>query len=77
MPERILYDEAMMLASARLKVADPELKGGEVEVIRLATTQGTIERPWGIEGGFAVVYKFRKRSGKYCALRCFWVVLAT
>ena len=32
-----------------------------------------MQRPWGIEGGFAVVYKFRTQSGAFRALRCFRV----
>ena len=73
MPERLSYDEAMLFAQARLKIADPELKQGQVEQIKIETTLGPVERPWGIEGGFAVVYKFRTRSGQHRALRCFRV----
>ncbi len=73
MPERLAYDEAMQFSAIRLKIQDPELKQGKVEMISTKTTQGPIERPWGIEGGFAVVYKFRKKSGALCALRCFRV----
>ncbi len=73
MPERATYDEAMLLAQARLKVLDPDLKQGKVERITLQTVAGVMERPWGIQGGFAVVYKFRTQSGKVRALRCFLV----
>ncbi len=77
MPERLAYDEAMQLAAIRLKVADPELKQGRVEMVSITTTQGSIERPWGIEGGFAVVYKFRRKNGSVCALRCFRVPMSS
>ena len=73
MPERLPYDEAMLFASARLKISDPELKHGQVEKVTIHTKVGTVERPWGIEGGFAVVYKFRTQSGQMRALRCFRV----
>src|SRR5579863_2711256 len=73
MPERLAYDEAMFFSAVRLKMQDPELKQGKVETVTIKTARGEIERPWGIEGGFAVVYKFRTKSGKVCALRCFRV----
>ena len=73
MPERLPYDEAMLFAAARLKIADPELKRGEVEKVTVQTKVGPVVRPWGIEGGFAVVYKFRTKSGLLRALRCFRV----
>ncbi len=73
MPERLAYDEAMQFSTIRLKLQDPELKQGKVEMVSIKTAQGEIERPWGIEGGFAVVYKFRRKSGTICALRCFRV----
>jgi Serine/threonine protein kinase len=75
MPERLAYDEAMLFASARLRIADAELKNGKVEIVSTQTALGPIERPWGIEGGFAVVYKFRTASGKLRALRCFRVAM--
>jgi hypothetical protein len=68
---RMSYDEAMTFSSIRLKIQDEELKQGKVEVVVAQTIAGEIERPWGIEGGFAVVYKFRTRSGQLRALRCF------
>ena len=73
MPERLPYDEAMLFAAARLKIADPELKQGEVEKVTIQTKVGSVVRPWGIEGGFAVVYKYRTKSGQLRALRCFRV----
>ncbi len=73
MPERAPYDESMLLAQARLKVQDPDLKQGKVETIMVQTVAGALERPWGVQGGFAVVYKFRTHSGKMRALRCFLV----
>src|SRR5260370_9779892 len=63
----------MLFSSARLKVQDPEIKQGKVETIKIQTKLGVVERPWGVEGGFAVVYKFRTRSGGFRALRCFRV----
>src|SRR5437588_11088232 len=71
MPDRAAYDEAMLLSQARLKVQDQDLKQGSVETITLQTVAGSMKRPWGIQGGFAVVYKFSKQSGKRRALRCF------
>jgi hypothetical protein len=76
MPERLAYDEAMQLSIVRLKVQDPELKQGKVEMVSIQTAMGSIERPWGIEGGFAVVYKFRRKNGTICALRCFRVPMS-
>ena len=73
MPERLPYDEAMLFAAARLKIADTELKQGQVEKVTVQTKVGPVVRPWGIEGGFAVVYKFRTKSGYLRALRCFRV----
>lgn len=77
MPERLAYDEAMQFSTIRLKVQNPELKQGKVEMVTIPTSMGTIERPWGIEGGFAVVYKFRRKSGSFCALRCFRVPMSS
>jgi serine/threonine protein kinase len=71
MPERAAYDEAMRLSQVRLKVADPELKQGKVETMTLKTVAGSIQQPWGVQGGFAVVYKFSTHGGKLRALRCF------
>ncbi|GER87710.1 hypothetical protein KDW_18720 [Dictyobacter vulcani] len=73
MPDRLAYDEAMLFAATRLKIADPDLKQGKVATVTTTTALGSVERPWGIEGGFAVVYKFITRSGKARALRCFRV----
>lgn len=73
MPERLPYDEALRAAAVRLKVSDPEIKEGQVEMIKMPTAKGVVENPWGVEGGFAVVYKFRTRSGQFRALRCFRV----
>lgn len=73
MPERTTYDEAMLLSQARLKVQDQDLKQGQVETITLQTNVGSMKRPWGIQGGFAVVYKYSTQSGKRRALRCFLI----
>ncbi len=73
MPDRLSYDEAMLFSSVRLKIQDPELKQGKVEKMTTRTNMGKIERPWGAQGGFAIVYKFRTRSGMLRALRCFSV----
>ncbi len=77
MPERLAYDEAMQLSAIRLKVQNQDLKQGKVEMVSVPTTQGSLERPWGIEGGFAVVYKFRRKNGLICALRCFRVPMSS
>ncbi len=71
MPGRLAFDEAIALAGARLRVPDPDLRGGQVEFSNTPTRRGMIRRPWGVEGGFAIVYKFRTRSGQLRALRCF------
>ncbi len=67
MPDRLACDEAMNLSKARLRVQDLDLKNGEVE----KTLAGMVPIPWGQQGGFAVVYKFRTQSGKVRALRCY------
>jgi serine/threonine protein kinase len=69
MPDRSACDEAMRFAKSRLKVQDHDLLNGEVETI----TAGLLSIPWGLQGGFAVVYKFRTQSGKMRALRCYLV----
>jgi serine/threonine protein kinase len=74
---RLPYDEAMTFSAVRLKIQDPELRQGKVETAILQTNAGPVERPWGIEGGFAVVYKFRTRSGQFRALRCFRVPMSS
>ncbi|MBX5456723.1 MAG: hypothetical protein IRZ31_07455 [Thermogemmatispora sp.] len=73
MPGRLAFDEAMQFPRSRLLVPDPELREGRVEMIEIKTRRGLIQRPWGLEGGFAIVYKFRTRSGQTRALRCFHV----
>ncbi len=73
MPDRLSCDDAMRLSRARLRVQDPDLKHGQVEMLIKQTAIGPISDPWGIQGGFAVVYKFRTQSGKIRALRCFLV----
>lgn len=73
MTERADYDNAILLSQARLRVQDPDLLGGKVEKLMIRTNMGTMERPWGIEGGFAVVYKFYTQQGRTLALRCFRV----
>ena len=91
MPDRLAYDEALLFSAARLHLPDPALKGGKVVMMQVPTALGTVERPWGIEGGCAVVYKYRVHerathhnngtnySGtnyKYYALRCFRLPLS-
>jgi hypothetical protein len=77
MPERSALDESMRLARARLRVQDDDLKQGEVEMVVGHTAAGPLPSPWGIQGGFAVVYKFRTHSNKLRALRCFTVHVET
>src|SRR5438045_944228 len=69
MPDRLACDEAMNLSKVRLRVQDLDLKNGEVE----KTVAGLVPVPWGLQGGFAVVYKFRTQSGKARALRCYLI----
>jgi hypothetical protein len=71
MPSRLAYDEAIRLARATLRVPDPELKEGRVDTVALQTSAGISERVYGVNGGFAVVYRFLTRSGQPRALRCF------
>jgi hypothetical protein len=71
MPNRLSCDEAMRLSRARLRVQDSDLKQGKVEMLINQTAIGPVPSPWGIQGGFAVVYKFRTHSDKMRALRCF------
>lgn len=73
MPERAACDKAIQLPQSRLKVPDTDLVQGRVETFSVQTIIGGMPRPWGLEGGFAVVYKFRTQSGKIRALRCFRV----
>jgi serine/threonine protein kinase len=73
MPDRLSYDEAMLYARYCLKIAEPELKQGTVETYTTPTSAGDLKKPWGREGGFAVVYKFRTLSGQMKAMRCFRV----
>lgn len=75
MPDRLSYDEAMLYSQRSIKIQDPELKQGTVEMYAVKTAAGEIKKPWGIEGGFAVVYKFRTQSGQMKALRCFRVAM--
>ena len=77
MPERLAYDEAMQFSSIRLKMPVPELKQGKVEMVSIPTSRGILERPWGIEGGFAVVYKFRRNNGTVCSRSMMWMPLRT
>lgn len=73
MPDRLSYDEAMLYAARTLKIKDPDIKQGMVETIDISTSAGNLKKPWGVEGGFAVVYKFRTQSGQMKAMRCFRV----
>lgn len=77
MPDRTSYDEAMLYARHTLKLQEPEIKQGAVETYAVKTAVGEIKKPWGREGGFAVVYKFRTRSGQSKAMRCFRSAIAT
>ena len=75
MPDRLSYDEAMLYSQHCLKIQDLDLKQGNVETYAIKTTIGEMKKPWGIEGGFAVVYKFRTQSGQMKAMRCFRVAM--
>src|SRR5947209_3834412 len=71
MAGRVQFAEAITFSQVRLRVPGTELKQGKVAVMRTQTAKGEVERPWGEEGGFAIVYKFRTQSGQHRALRCF------
>lgn len=75
MPDRLSYDEAILSSQHCLKIQDPDLKQGKVETHVITTAAGNYEKPWGQEGGFAVVYKFRTQSGQMKAMRCFRVAM--
>jgi serine/threonine protein kinase len=75
MPDRLSYDEAMLYSQHCLKIQEPDLKLGNVETYAIKTAVGELKKPWGIEGGFAVVYKFRTQSGQMKAMRCFRVAM--
>ncbi|HEY7123803.1 MAG TPA: hypothetical protein VH540_07600 [Ktedonobacterales bacterium] len=72
MPSRGDYDEAIRLARATLRVSDPELKEGQVDLFTQATRVGPVPKAYGINGGNAVVYRFLGKSGTPHALRCFF-----
>jgi hypothetical protein len=65
MASRQDYDTAILFSRTRLQMNDVELLEGAVETV------GASQIPWGNQGGFAVVYKFRTKGGKARALRCF------
>lgn len=75
MPDRLSYDDAMLYADRNLKIQDTDIKQGAVETIIIKTVVGNLKKPWGLEGGFAVVYKFRTKSGQMKAMRCFRVAI--
>jgi len=75
MPDRLSYDEAILYSQHCLKIQDADLKQGAVETYTGKTHAGDIKKPWGQEGGFAVVYKFRAHSGQMKAMRCFRVAM--
>lgn len=64
------FDEAIVIPKLRIKAQDPEIKNGRVEVTVTQTKAGPLEQPYHMQGGFAVVYKFKKANGKQVALRC-------
>src|SRR5579872_2727293 len=75
MPDRLSYDEAILYSQHCLKIQDADLKQGAVETYTMKTAAGDVKKPWGQEGGFAVVYKFRSQSGQMKAVRCFRVAM--
>ena len=75
MPDRLSYDEAILYSQHCLKIQDTDLKQGAVETYTTKTAVGEVKKPWGQEGGFAVVYKFRSQSGQMKAMRCFRVAM--
>ena len=68
-----LYNEAIQFAQIRLKVPDPDLKQGSVEMVKMPSNVRNYQRPWYNNGSFAIVYKFRAKSGQLKAMRCFIV----
>lgn len=67
------YNEAIQFPSVRLKVPDPDLKQGAVEMIKMVSNTRNYQMPWANNGSFAIVYKFRAQSGLFKALRCFLI----
>jgi hypothetical protein len=74
-PTRAQYDDAIRQAAHFLKVTDLDLRNGSVMQVEFAA--GAVSRPWAMEGGFAIVYRFRTESGKLRALRCFTKAMPT
>ena len=66
-PGRVEFDEAMSIH--RLLVNDSNIREGKVEKYTYMTSLGEIQVPWGLQGGFAIVYKFRAKNGELKALR--------
>ena len=67
MPSRTELDEAI-LAPPKLRLVPQYLHDGTPETITVAG----VPTPWAKSGTFAVVYKFRLRSGQPKAIRCFY-----
>jgi hypothetical protein len=68
---REAYNDAISNPLKYLNLSDMNIRYGHVEKIEVKTRAGAYEVPWGVEGSFAVVYKFRTQSGQFKALRCF------
>ena len=75
MLDRLACDEALLFSATRLHLPDPALKEGQVAMMQVPTVLGMVERPWGLEGGCAVVYKYRTHD-RFHALRCFRLPLS-
>ena len=71
------YNRAIRRPGSTLKVADDQLLTGSVEMRRWDTPGGSYLEPLSWPGQFAIVYKFRKKSGGYVALRCLLAQMAT
>src|SRR5947208_17145535 len=69
------HDIAIQFPRVNIKAQDEELLYGRVEMATQQNNQGGMERPWASSGMFAIVYKFRGKSGDICALRCFKTLL--
>jgi serine/threonine protein kinase len=69
------YDEAIRLPRQRLLIPDADIVEGAVEMVTINAGTYTYQRPWGQNGGYAVVYRYRTQSGERKALRCYRVAM--
>jgi RIO1 family len=69
------YDEAIRLSQQRLRISDPNIRQGAPDMVTIKAGPHTYQRPWGQNGGYAVVYRYRTQCGELKALRCYRVAM--